>query len=68
MLADPRQPGGVRAPLWRIPAAAAPAHACACGGNGAGLGLDRWALERAEAGVVPWSRSRLGRCWLWLWC
>jgi len=40
------------------------------------LALDRRALERdraalrlerAEAGMIPWPRSRLGRAWLWLW-
>lgn len=45
--------------------------------GGLELALDRRALERdraalrlerAEAGVVPWPSSRLGRAWLWLWC
>lgn len=43
---------------------------------GVELALDRRALERdraalrlerAEAGIIPWPRSRLGRCWAWLW-
>jgi hypothetical protein len=46
------------------------------GEGGLELALDRRALERdraalrlerAEAGVLPWPRSRLGRCLLWLW-
>jgi hypothetical protein len=45
--------------------------------GGPELALDRRALERdraalrlerLEAGVLPWPRSWLGRCWLRLWC